>query len=132
MEAELTTRLLACPPLAAMIGTRFNWGARAQGENLPALTALLVSPGRGYLHSGADSIASPRVQFDCYAASSDGCRLLAEALRTEMERPVTQGSVAFSVAQIDAERGPLIEDVGGGRKVHRRILDFIVWHSPAG
>ena len=132
MDAELTARLLACTPLTALVGNRITWGQRIQGEGLPALTMLNVSPGRGYLHSGADSLASPRVQFDCYAASSEACLALARTLTAEMEQPRVAGAIAFSVALLDAERGPLIEDVGGGAKVHRRILDFIVWFSPAG
>ncbi len=131
MEDALTARLLACPTLPPLIANRFNWGARVQGEGLPAITALLVSPGRGYLHSGADSLVNPRVQFDCYAATSLSARQLARALRDELEQPGTHGGVAFSVAMLDGERGPQIEDVGGGAKVHRWIMDFIVWHSPA-
>lgn len=131
MEDALTARLLACPSLSAIIGTRLNWGERVPGEPLAALTALLVSPGRGYVHAGADTISNPRVQFDCYAASSLECRALARALRDEMEQPATIGGVAFSVALVDGERGPVIEDIGGGAKVHRWRMDFIVWCSPA-
>lgn len=131
MEQDLTARLLAAAPLTALVGNRITWGQRVQGEPLPALTLLNVSPGRTYLHGGADATANPRIQFDCYASTSAQAQQLARTLRGVLESPAVQGATAFSVALLDAERGPLIEDVGGGLKVHRYSLDFLVWFSPA-
>lgn len=131
MEDALTARLLATPALTALVGNRITWGERVKKEPLSALTMLLVSPGRTYVHGGADATGSPRVQFDCYAATSLAAKAIADALIATLETPAVQGSVAFSVALLDAMRGPLIEDVGGGLKVHRYSLDFFVWFSPA-
>jgi len=130
-EEALTARILASNGLSPLISTRANWGQRPQKDPLPGLTMLNVSPGRFYLHSGADATGNPRVQFDLYGANSEQANTLKRALIAEMETPSTHLSVDFSVALLDAERGPLIEDVGGGAKAHRVSLDFFVWFSPA-
>lgn len=131
MEEALVARLLASPLLSPLVGNRITWGERVKKEPLPAITMLGVSPGRNYVHAGPDPCANPRIQFDCYAGTSAGAKAVARALRDTLETPATQGGIAFSVALLDAERGPLIEDVGGGLKVHRYSLDFFVWFSPA-
>jgi hypothetical protein len=131
MEDALTARLLASPALSPLVGNRITWGERVKKEPLPAITMLVVSPGRNYVHGGADPTGNPRVQFDCYGASSVQAKAVADALIATLEARATVGGIAFSVALLDAERGPLIEDVGGGLKVHRFSLDFFVWFSPA-
>jgi Protein of unknown function (DUF3168) len=130
MEEALTARALADTPLQALIADRFTWGERVQGEPLPAITAMTVSPGRFYLHSGADSIGNPRVQFDCYGKTAAEALAVAKALLTMLETKAVVGDVAFSVSLLDAMRGPLVEDLGGGRKVHSYSLDFFIWFSP--
>jgi len=131
MEEALVARLLASPSLSALVGNRITWGERVKKEPLPAITMLGVSPGRNYVHGGADPTGNPRIQFDCYGTTSAQAKAVARALCDMLEAPATQGGIAFSVALLDAERGPLIEDVGGGLKVHRYSLDFFVWFSPA-
>lgn len=131
MEEALVARLLGTPALSALVGNRITWGERVKKEPLPAITMLGVSPGRNYVHGGADPTGNPRVQFDCYGTTAAQAKATARALRDTLETPATQGGVAFSVALLDAERGPLIEDTGGGLKVHRYSLDFFVWFSPA-
>lgn len=131
MEDALTTRLLASPALSALVGNRITWGERVKKEPLPAITMLVVSPGRNYVHGGADPTGNPRIQFDCYGSTSAQAKAVADALIATLEARATVGGIAFSAALLDAERGPLIEDVGGGLKVHRFSLDFFVWFSLA-
>ncbi|MFA5989684.1 MAG: DUF3168 domain-containing protein [Sphingomonas sp.] len=131
MEEQLVARLLGTPTLSALVGNRITWGERVKKETLPAITMLGVSPGRNYVHGGADPTGNPRVQFDCYGTTAAQAKATARALRDTLETSATQGGIAFSVALLDAERGPLIEDTGGGLKVHRYSLDFFVWFSPA-
>ena len=131
MEEALTARLLAAAPLTALVGSRINWGERPKKEPLSAITMLIVSPGRNYVHAGADPTGSPRVQFDCYAATFAQAKAIARALRDILETPAVQDGIAFSKSIHEAERGPLIEDTGGGLKVYRVSMDFFVWFSPA-
>ncbi len=131
MEEALVARLLGTPALSALVGNRITWGERVKKEQLPAITMLGVSPGRSYVHGGADQTANPRIQFDCYGATANQAKAVARALRDTLETPATQSGIDFSVSLLDAMRGPLIEDTGGGLKVHRYSLDFFVWFSPA-
>lgn len=131
MHEQLTARLLGVEPLTALIGQRFNWGRRVKKEGLPALTAMQVSPGRFTLHSGADATGNPRIQFNSYGATAAEAKAVKDALLTAMETKATEGGIAFSFAILDGERGPMIEDTGGGKTVARYEQDFIVWFSPA-
>lgn len=131
MEEQLTARLLGTPALSALVGNRITWGERVKKEGLSAITVLTVSPGRNYVHAGADPTGNPRLQFDCYGSTAAAAKAVARALRDTLETPATQDGIAFSIALLDAERGPLIEDTGGGLKVYRYSLDFFVWFSPA-
>ncbi|MDP2129997.1 MAG: hypothetical protein Q8J79_03905 [Erythrobacter sp.] len=131
MKEALTARLLASAPLAAIFGTRMNWGRRVQGEGLPALTMNGVSPGRSYHYRGAAGLAGPRVQFDLYALDFLTAEQGARALVTTLEQPAVIGAIAFGPAFLDAERGPDTEDLGGGAQVQRISMDFFIWFSPA-
>lgn len=131
MEEALTARLLAAAPLTAIVGTRINWGMRVQGEPLPALTLMNVSPGRGYTYKGAAGLSGPRVQFDGYAPDFLTAKAIGRALITTLEAPLTIGGIAFSPAFLDAERGPETEDLGGGQRVERISMDWFIWFSPA-
>jgi Protein of unknown function (DUF3168) len=130
MEEAFIARLLATPALSALIANRINWGERPKKEPLPGVTLLIVSPGRNYVHQGVDHLGNPRVQVDCYGASYAQAKAVARVVRDTLEVPATQAGIAFSQSLLEAERGPLIEDVGGGLKVHRISMDFFVWFSP--
>ena len=129
MRADLITRLVA----AALpgVGANVTWGERVQGTPLPGLSLMLISPGRDYVHAGADATGHPRVQFSIYASDQTAAQAIATALISEMEAKRTVGTTAFSRAVMVAERGPMIEDVGAGGKATRIDLDFYVWFSPA-
>lgn len=131
MEEELIARLLGETSLTDLVGERINLGERPQGEALPAIRILQISPGRSYIHSGACTLSNPRIQFDCYGATSLSALAVKRALTAILETKATEGTVDFSHSLLDAERGPLVEDTGGGSKVHRYSSDFIVWFSRA-
>lgn len=131
MEAALITRLLANDGLSGLVGNRINWGERVQGEPLPAITMMIVSSGRRYNHGGVDGTSDPRVQFDIFGNTMNEARIIRDALKEAIEVRQTVQGISFSVSLLDAERGPLIEDVGGGKKVYRYSLDFFLWHSIA-
>lgn len=131
MEEALTARLLNTSALSDLVGNRITWGRRHKKDRLPAITMMIVSPGRMYLHSGADATGNPRVQFDCYGSTTAEARAVKIALQTTLETAATRSGIAFSGSRLDSERGPLIENIGGGKSIHRYSLDFFVWFSPA-
>ena len=131
MEEALVARMLAAAAIQAIAGSRINWGFRVQGERLPAVTLFNVSPGRTYTYKGVAGLAGPRVQIDCWAADFATAKALARAVIATIEPPATVAGITFQGAFQADERGPVTEDLGGGRKVHRVSLDFFVWFSPA-
>lgn len=131
MHEQLTARLLKVTALTDLIGVRFNWGRRVKTEALPALTAMQVSPGRFILHSGADGTGKPRIQFNSYGRTAAEAKAVKDALLTALETRATEGGLEFTFSILDGERGPMIEDTGGGKTVARYEQDFFVWFSPA-
>jgi hypothetical protein len=131
MEEALTARLLASASIAAIAATRINWGVRPQGETLAGLTLVRASPGRAPTYKGDAALKGPRVQIDCWAPDFQTAADLARAVIDTLLPPAVQGAISFQAAFLVGERGPTVEDVGGGKQVHRVSLDFFVWFSPA-
>lgn len=131
MEAHLTAWLLADTALAALIAARLNWGSRVQLEALPALRLLVISPGQEYHHGGAVTLTYPRVQIDILGATPESVLAVRAALVARMHqiREGVSGVQGLRGAFIAADRDTDPEDIGGGQMVHRRIVDFFVWHQ---
>ena len=53
------------------------------------------------------------------------------AVRDLIEQPAIVGAVQFTPAIQASERGPIDEDLGGGRKAKRYDWDYFVWFTPA-
>ena len=134
MEEALVARLRADATIAAQVATKnsrpsVDWIERP--EALPAITLQDVSAGRNYTHDGANGLAAPVVQIDCWAGTYGEAKTLARAVIAEMETSATVSGVEFITSFLDASRGMNPEDLGGGIKVFRQSLDFTVWHRPA-
>lgn len=126
MEEALVARLLADGALAAQVGTRIDWGVRQHGDALPALVLNIVFPGRRYDHAGWDELGAPRLQVDCYGMTYASAASLARLVTTELEGAASASGIEFGEAFVDAERDMPVTDLGGGIKVFRRELDFLL------
>jgi hypothetical protein len=131
VEEALTARLLAAPALAALVGNRITWGWRAPGDGLPAITLTNVSPGRSYTYQGPAGLSGPRVQFDIWARDFASAKTIERALIATLEQPAELGGIRFAPAFLDAARGPIIEELGGGLIAQRVSIDVFIWFSPA-
>lgn len=131
MEADLRTRLLAASAVTLIVTTRVSWATRPQSTRLPAITLLLISPGRKYNHAGADNLKESRVQVDCWATSHLQASQLADAVIATLEPEATVGTTIFSESLLDAGRDFDPESLDGGVTAYRRSLDFMVWWTPA-
>jgi hypothetical protein len=132
MEADLRARLLANGAVAALVGTRCAWGERPGANALPSLTLTAITPGRGYTHQGADALHGAGVQVDCWAASHLAASQLRDAVIAAIEpKDVTVGATLFGPAFLEADRDAEPEDLDGGVRIFRRILEFTIWHAPA-
>ena len=133
MEETLVSRLRATAAIAALVGTEnsrpaINWIER--GETLPSVTLQDVSSGRRYAQDGPIDLENPMIQMDCWATTYGAAKLLARAVRDEMETSETVSGIEFVESFLVAERDMTPEDLGSGIKVFRVSLDFSVWFTP--
>jgi len=129
MEADLITRLLADSGLSALVGNRVNPVSRVQGEGLPALTLMTVSPGRAYTFAGADRARGTLMQFDAWAIRVAQAKAVIAALTGILETPATVGGTVFDMSFLQSERDGH-EDVPGIGTVFRISADFLIWWQP--
>lgn len=80
MEEELRALLLAATTVTDISGSRINFGARPQGQMLPAIVLNTISGAIGLVHSGPDGMLSASVQVDCYAHSYGAAKALSLAV----------------------------------------------------
>ena len=80
IEATLRTFVLADVTIAGLIGTRYYSLRFPRTRVLPAIVYMKISGFREHDMDGS-SIATPRIQFDCWANSYGGAKALATALR---------------------------------------------------
>jgi hypothetical protein len=107
-------------------GSRFYPNALPQGVTLPACRYLRVSNPVEHSHSGANSLTSPRFQFDCYAELYLDALILAR----EIVEAVDGHDGAMGDYTVEAS---FAEDVGRDdydpeTERHRVILDVVIWH----
>lgn len=124
MEQALAAALLAATGVTALVGQRVDWGVRAQGKGLPAVTLTRIGGLRDRHLTGPSGLIQSRVQIDCWATTYKA----AHDLRAAVEAVVSgYDSAPIKVAHIDSESSSFEEN--GPEKVHRIRLDLLVWHS---
>ena len=126
MQTQIRTRLLDDSPVAAIAGTRINWGARPQGEAYPSIVLTLISDARPQnFKANIDSRFSV-VQIDCYGATAAQATALREAVISAIVPPATVGGVIFDRAFIDMVRNLNSHTETG--IVYRDVIEARVWH----
>lgn len=133
MEEALRAHLLASAALKALC-PKVVWDERPQGT-YPATTLTLVSPGREYTHDGFDGLSESRVQADVWSLEKAEALAISRALVAAIEPTATidagpAGKWEIGPAFLDSEDGGGTEDLGGGTKVYRRRMDWIVTNRP--
>jgi hypothetical protein len=131
MEEALLARLLAATSVAALVGDRGAWDERPGGDLFPSLMLSLVTPGRAYTHDGAHGLQSPLVQIDCFATTPDAAKALATAVVLVLEPATTIGGIIFQRSFLEGARSFEPEDLPGGIRVFRRILEMRLWWAAA-
>lgn len=129
MDEVLTAQLLAASALTALVGTRITWEERPQLEALPSITLTVSSAPRAYHHAGASNLQRSRIQADIWGARAADVLAIKRALITAVEGLNTSKPAPIAGAFIENSFATEPEDMGGGAKVFRRIVEFFVWHS---
>ena len=135
MERALQDRLRAAPIAWGQVHNRaaVDWSERKSNDRaaFPAAVLTTVSPGRDYYQGGTDGLTRPRIRAEIFDLTPLSAKATKDALIAEMELETTFGGVRFNRSQLAFERDADPEDLPGGLKVFRTILDFFVPNSPA-
>lgn len=70
MEAALVSLMLADPGIAALVGTRINWGVYPQGIASPAIRLSRIGGAVGHHMQGTDGLDGAQVQIDVRATAA--------------------------------------------------------------
>ncbi len=125
MQTALRTRLKADGAIAALVGTRIDWGLRPQAKSLPAISLLIVPTPRDYHMGGAQVTQQYRVQCDCWGVTYKSAFDVAEAVIACLEPSSGEFQASFVERRADM---PELTDTG---EVHRVMLEFKITHIPA-
>jgi hypothetical protein len=126
METQLRSRLTSDSAVAAIVGTRVNWGVRPQGEAYPSVVMTIIDDDRPQHMAGLITCRETLVQFDCYGIT----RAQVAALREAVIAAITPGAIVsgmiFLRSFVDTVRNmDAYTDTG---LVFRDSVDARVWH----
>ena len=131
MEAALIARLRGNTEVTATageIGGRPAVDIHERKSNdhaaFPAVVVTKVSSGRTYDQDGADGLEIPRMRFECFALSGADSITMARVVRDTLETAETVGGIRFHRGKVRFERSFPPEDLAGGTRVFRTILDM--------
>lgn len=133
-SVDLRTFLLADGTISGIVGQKIHPLRFPPTPAYPAILFSIITGDRSNHYRGADGLAAPRIQFDCYATTYLGAELLAEALRKRVNgfKGVMGGSPGTTVQGIfyDSERDFYEEGAdqgtGSGAGLYRRSVDYFV------
>lgn len=126
-EIALRSRLLAHTDVAALVSANGFAGDRPEGTPLPAFTLRQIVPGRRYTHDGANDLHMPLFQIDCWGTSYAQAKALRSAVIAAIESPTVFGGFRFGPAFLSGDLDAPVEDLRGGGKAYRRILEFTIY-----
>lgn len=129
-QAALRARGIADGPLASLIGQRFDWGERKQGDPLPGVALLIVSDGREQHLKGFQGYQPSRVQVDSYGRTHKEAWAVTNAALDAVVPSHTGNGHVFSRAMVDLPPRDIIERQGD-KTIFRVSMDLTFHHAAA-
>lgn len=130
MEEALTAFIGEAAAVVALVGVRITWGERAQGAPLGAIVLHRISGVPEYADDGESGLIQSRIQADCLGETKSAATAIARALKAAVSgKSFERGGIEFQTIDIEDERS----DFGLGvakERIHRTIVDLLIWHSP--
>ena len=128
-QGALRARLIAAPPVAALVAQRIYWVDRPQASALPAITLQTIFDGRPQHMSGLVGLDQANVQIDVWGTSYSQVTQITEAVIAALLPAQTGNGTVFQRAFIDSitDRGERVET----QFIHRTQIDFIIHHANA-
>lgn len=121
MEEQFRAALLANSGLAAIVGTRIDWGLRGQA---PSIRLQVVSGVPFYTHSGRNEMTPYLVQADCFGTRFGDAKRVARAVQAACDN---LGLPHFDSCFVENERDDQDVDAASN-PIHRTSLDLRLWH----
>jgi len=129
VDQALVTYLRDTAAIAALVGTRIEWGLRPQGSALPALGLTVVSRVPVDSDEGQSTLSASRVQVDCWASNMTGAKALAAALKTALAGPsLALAASTFHGLWTENETDYPSELDKGGATIARVSIDLLINH----
>lgn len=130
VESQIVARLTGFVGLTALISSRVYPVIIPQKTSLPAVCYQRISTNRPSCFGGDAGIVQARFQIDCLAesepGSTSGARAVASQVISALQRwRSSAGSPTVHDVFIDNQS----EDYEPETKIHRVIVDIIVWYS---
>lgn len=121
MEEALRTMLLGNASIAALVGTRVDWGLRPQSAALPAICLTVISDGPVNHTLDGPGPSRARVQVDCFGVSYASAKAVSRAVRRLLD---TYSDATFLGVFLAGARD--LPDDDGVNLVHGVSMDFFV------
>ena len=138
IEAALYTLLSGDSGVSALVSTRIFPHQAPQGGALPFLVYQRISTPRDYSQSGPSLLVWPRFQITAVAATFDGARALAHALRAALSGYSGTmgggGGVSVGATFLENEADgyePRLMSFEPDLSVYTSRQDYIIWHQEA-
>lgn len=131
MPADLVAVIEANAGVTAIVGDRIYPlivppQALAGDDRRPCLVYATTSVSRDLTFCATSALKAERFSVDCYAASYDGAKALAEAVIAALvDYSGVSGGSTISAVHLENEIDLMDLEPG----LYRRLLSFVVWHS---
>lgn len=128
IEEALFSRLSGFAGLSSLVGDRIYPLKLPQKPTLPAVVYQRISGARVRSLLGSSGLASPRFQFDSYAAGAKTSREVSEQIRLALQGfSGTVAGVRITGITFEGDRDFYYDDTG----LYRRLADYFIWHNEA-
>ena len=121
MEEALRTLLRGHAPIAALVGTRVDWGVRPQATALPAICLTVISDAPVNHTLDGPGPSQARVQVDCFGASYGSAKAVARAVRRLLDAHKDANFLGIFLAGARD-----LTDEDGVNTIHHVSMDFFV------
>ncbi len=120
-------------PKGSGVRPAIDWIERKSDDKsaFPAGTLQVMSSGRSYDQDGASGLQQKRIRFESYGLSYEQARKLADTAIATLEPADDVDGIRFHRSKVMFDRDFPPEDLGGGLKVFRTLIDFMIPATPA-
>lgn len=118
--------------IAAIVSNKIYPGIPPKTTKAPFISFREIAFARAEGLSGPTTLHHPRIQVDCWGSTAEQARQVSEAVRDALDGfRGLMGDVAVNVrrcAYVNANDDPEKPPDGGDLDIHRKRVDFDIWH----